>query len=131
MPGSEDELIPSAQGSTVSFGGQPIGKLIAIRVTGNSASATDVTTMESTLSGGSGESFMVREFDVTVVDPGQVSITFWSVGPSAEVGDRGTLSVSIDGNVVISGDAFLASYDVEASVGELVRGSATFQLTGA
>lgn len=131
MPGSGEGPAPSSQGSTVSFDGQAIGLLLAIRVTGGSAASTDVTTMDSTLVGTGAASHVLREYDVTVVDSGSVSITFFGVGPTAEVGDRGELSVSIGGSTVISGDAFLASYDVEASVGELVRGSATFQLTGA
>lgn len=129
MPGSG--LVPSAQGSTVSFGGSPLGDLISIRVTGASASGADVTTMQSAVSGSGAASRIAKELDVLAVDPGTVSITFYGAGPSADVGDKAALSVSIAGSVVISGEAFLASYDVEASVGELVRGSATFQLTGA
>lgn len=133
MPGSGsgEGPAPSAQGSTVSFGGQPIGLLLSIRATGSSAGQTDITSMDSVVEGSGSSSYVRRQYDVTVVDPGQVSITFFGVGPTAEVGDRGSLSVEIAGATVLSGDAFLASYDVEASVGELVKGSATFQLTGA
>lgn len=130
MPGSGD-VAPSSQGSTVSFAGQSIGMLLAIRATGSSVSGTDVTTMSSTVAGTGSAAHVKRELDVMMVDPGQVSITFFGVGPTAEVGDRGELSVSIAGSTVLSGDAFLSSYDVEAGVGELVKGSATFQLTGA
>lgn len=129
MPGSG--LVPSSQGSTASFGGSALGDLIAIRVTGATAAGTDVTTMDSAVSGSGADSRIAKELDVLAVEPGSVSVTFFGAGPSADVGDKAELSVSIGGSVVISGEAFLASYDVEASVGELVRGSATFQLTGA
>lgn len=129
MPGSGS--VPSSQGSTVSFDGSVLGDLIAIRVTGESATGTDVTSMESSLGGSGGAACIARELDVLAVDPGSVSVTFFGTGLSAAVGDKAALSVSIGGSVVLSGEAFLASYDVEASVGELVRGSATFQLTGA
>lgn len=129
MPGSGE--VPSSQGSTVSFGGSELGSLIAIRVTGASASGTDVTTMESSTTGTGSGSFIARQLDVVAVDPGSVSVTFFGAGPSAAVGEKGELSVSVAGSTVLSGEAFLSSYDVEASVGELVRGSATFQLTGA
>lgn len=129
MPGSGS--VPSSQGSTVSFGGSEVGDLIAIRVTGASANGTDVTTMESAMSGSGSAACIAKELDVLAIEPGSVSVTFFGAGPSADVGDKAELSVNIGGTVVISGEAFLSSYDVEASVGEVVRGSATFQLTGA
>lgn len=130
MPGSGSGDVPSAQGSTISFGGTPLGSLIAIRVTGESANTTDITSLESVLSGSGSSNFMFRQMDCLAVDPGTVSVTFWGTIQGVEVGDRGELSVTIAGSTVISGDAFLASFEVEASVGALVQGSAVFQLTG-
>lgn len=46
-----------------------------------------------------------------------------------DIGHRASLSFSTpDGSM--SGEACLESYEVEASVGELLRGSATFAFTG-
>lgn len=118
--------IASSQGSSVSFGGSPLGSVVTIRATGPTASTADITSMDSPMDGG----LVVRETDVLSLEPASVVVTF--VGPPATtaVGTKAELSVDIGGDEVISGQAFLARYEIEASVGDIVRASATFQLTG-
>lgn len=131
MPGSGSGEVPSAQGSTVSFGGGELGMLLSIRVAGAGAASVDVTSMQSSVAGTGSGAVIAKELDVLAIDPGSVSVTFFGAGPNAEVGEKGALSVNVGGSTVISGEAFLSSYEVEATVGDLVRGSATFLLTGA
>lgn len=119
--------VPTAQGSTVSFDGTELGDLLAIRVSGPTANAEDVTSLESTISG----SAVAKERDVVALEPGSVSVTFLGLPATTAVGTTGELVVTIAGETVLSGEAYLAGYDVDASVGELVRGTATFQLTNA
>lgn len=119
--------VPTAQGSTVSFDGTTLGDLLSIRASGPTANAEDVTSLESTVSG----SAVAKERDVVALEPGSVSVTFLGLPATTAVGTTGSLVVTIAGATVLSGDAYLAGYDVDASVGELVRGTATFQLTNA
>jgi hypothetical protein len=46
-----------------------------------------------------------------------------------DIGSRGTLTVTFDGGS-ISWHAILLSFEVEGSVGDLLRGSAEFAFTG-
>lgn len=118
--------IPTAQGSTVSFGGSPLGSLVGIRAAGPSASAADVTSLESPVSDG----VIAKERDVVALEPGSCSVTFLGPPATTAVGTKGELVVDIGGEEVLSGEAYLAGYDVEATVGDLVRATATFELTG-
>ena len=118
--------IASAQGSTVFFDGTPLGDLIGIRATGPSASAEDVTSFESAFVDG----VVTKERDVVALEPGSCSVTFLGLPSTTAVGTKGELVVDIGGETVLSGEAYLAEYDVEATVGDLVRATATFQLTG-
>ena len=131
MPGSGSGEVPSAQGSTVSFDGGELGSLLSIRVNGPSVSGTDVTSLESPIAGSGAGAVMSRELDVLAIDPGSVSVTFFGAGLPADAGEKGELEVVVAGSTVLSGEAYLASYEIEATVGDFVRGSATFQLTGA
>ena len=47
-----------------------------------------------------------------------------------QIGQKGSLSISTPGGSLV-GEAILMSYEVEGSVGDLLRGSASFQFTGA
>jgi hypothetical protein len=46
-----------------------------------------------------------------------------------DIGSRGSLVVTFDGGSV-TWDAILLSFEIEGSVGDLLRGSAEFQFTG-
>lgn len=118
--------IATSQGSTVSFDGSSLGSLVAIRATSPTASGEDITTMESAMDGG----LVVRELDALSLEPGSLVVTFLGPPATTAIGSKGELSVEIGGDIVLSGEAFLARYEVEAAVGDVVRSSATFQLTG-
>ena len=125
MPG-----IPTSQGATVSFAGSPLGQLLMIKAVGGSASGKDVTALDCAIVGAGDESRAVKVVDVLEVDSGRCDVTFLGTPATTEAGAKGQLEVVIGGVTVLSGEAFLASYDVEATVGDLVKGSASFQLTG-
>jgi hypothetical protein len=46
-----------------------------------------------------------------------------------DIGKKGTLSIGFDGGS-LSAEALLDEFEVTGSVGELIKGSATFILTG-
>lgn len=117
--------IPTSQGSTVSFG-STLGSLVSITASGPTAKAEDVTTMESAVVDG----IVMVEMDPVAIEPGSCSVTFLGPPATTAVGTKASLVVSIGGTTVLSGEAYLAGYDVEAAVGDLVRATAVFKLTG-
>lgn len=119
--------VESSQGSTVSFGGSPLGNLTGISVKSGTASGVDVTSIDSPVSGGT----IAREVDVLAIEPGSVDVTFLGPPSGLVAGAKGDLVVVIGGDTVIDGEAFVAECPVEAAVGDIVRSSVSFRLTGA
>ena len=119
-----------AQGSTVSFGSSNIGQLLAFTSGSPTAATTETTGLAATILGSGSDARVVRSFDCTAVDPGSVSVRLLGMPPYApeDVGSKATLTFSTDeGGETF--DAILQSYEVEASVGDLLRGSASFLIT--
>jgi hypothetical protein len=121
-----------SQGTTVFFNGFSIGSLIGVTGSGGSASASDITSIESAFVGTGGNVRVLRQRDPTGIDPGSVTVRLLGMPPCSptDIGFLGTVSLSTPGGSV-SGQAYLDSYEVEASVGELLRGTVTFAFTGA
>ena len=121
-----------SQGSTVSFDGNPIGSLVGFTASPAQAVTTEATTVSATIYGTGVDSRVVKKLECTAIDPGTVSVRLLGCPPYAvsDIGTKGTLDVDFDGGG-ISWDAILMSFEVEGSVGELLRGTATFQFTGA
>lgn len=124
--------MPSAsQGSTVSFNGSPIGELLNFTVSSPTAATTEVTGSTATVIGSGGDSRAARVYDATAIDSGQVSVRLLGMPAysSEDIGTAASLSFSTpDGGEAF--DAILLSFEVEAAVGELLRGSATFLVMG-
>lgn len=116
-----------SQGSTVSFSGGSLGSLVGFDVQSSSASVTDITGISNAIIGAGANSRVIRSWDCTAVDSGTVSVRLIGMpGYSRDsIGTVGVLSFSTPAGGD-SFDAILLSYEVEASVGELLRGRATF-----
>jgi hypothetical protein len=112
-----------AQGETFSWGGA-VGEVISISVSPRKANLTDVTTMGN--AGVESGGFVVRRYECLSVDSGEASVRFFGNGFAvSDIGTKAGLSA-----LGVSGEAILESYEVEASVGDLVRASAKFRFTG-
>lgn len=121
---------PTSQGATVSWGGA-IGKLTSIRFVGGQASFEDVTGVDATVVG-SGDTARVRkQYDCVEVDPGSADLALFGVPPYVlnDIGDRNSLVISMDGGG-LTADAFLESFEVAASVGAFLVGTARFRFSG-
>lgn len=76
-----------------------------------------------------------KEVEACVADPGELSIEFFAVSsqmyalPDA-IGLKKLLTVRDSGSALFSYQAILTRVDLDASVGEYVRGSVTFKLSG-
>lgn len=118
--------------STVSFNGINIGQLVQLQASGGSAVTSDVTGNDAVIQGSGNNSRIVRQLDAVAIDPGTASVRLLGMPPfsPAQIGTKASLSISTPGGGV-SGEAILMGYEVEGSVGDLLRGSASFQFTGA
>lgn len=124
-------MAASSQGSTVSFDGVNIGQLVGWTVSPGRAVVQDVSSAYSSVLGTGSETRLVRQYEAFSLEPGSATYTLLGTPPhtGALLGKRATLSVSYTGGNVTA-TAFLEKFEVTGAVGELLRGSATFILTG-
>ena len=120
-----------SQLSTVSFGGVEIGSLLGWTASPAQATTTDATGVDAVVYGSGDQTRLVKQVECTAVDPGSVSVRLLGCPPYSvsEIGSRDNLVVTFDGGS-ITWEAILLTFEVEGSVGDLLRGSATFQFTG-
>jgi hypothetical protein len=117
----------------------------SIKRSASSATEVDVTSMDSTITSdpkNTNRKMIWREVDSCIADPGEVAVDFWAVkedlyGLPDALGYKKLLQVKevgTDGretsNVLLSYQCILTKVDIEANVGEYVRGSVTFRLSG-
>lgn len=121
----------SSQGARVTFSGTEVGMLLSATYSAGSASPVDIGGLTTKSEGG--DPFVVPVYDVTTVTPGSLSVTFIGPKSNLKIGRRGLLQVQVGngtGAVTYSGEAHVTEYQVEATVGEFLRGSASFAMTG-
>lgn len=121
----------SSQGSSVSFGGV-LGQALNWSVTPATAVMQDTTNYGSTLTGSGWGSRVLKTRNCTAIEPGTASVTLlgnpgfsWS-----DVGSSNTLSVTTESGGSWSFEATLTKYEIQGSVGELIKYTAEFQYTG-
>lgn len=119
-------MAESAQGSTVSFAGATLGNLLDIDVSGGDADSFE--SGHSAVTGGGIDSVAWMYQDVLRLTPGTISISFIGASAVPQIGTRGALVVA--GVGAASGIAFVKDSRVRGTVGDKIRGTATFQLTG-
>lgn len=122
----------SAQGTTVSWGGDNLGMLTSVQVRAGRAQLVDVTSVNATVVGSGTNSRVLREVGVASVEPASISLTAYSTGISVSQNDRGdTRMLNVTGNGwFYSGNAILMDYNLTANVGGFVTISMEFQFTG-
>lgn len=123
--------IPSCQNVSVSFGGVALGGLIGFDEGYSAASPTDTTGATATIVGSGGNTRVIRQVEITMIEPGSISFRCWGNPPfgRADIGLSGTLAFTIAG-VATSWPAQLASVQRVGSAGELIQGSYQFQFMG-
>ncbi len=122
----------SAQGTTVSWGGDNLGMLTSVQVRAGRSQLVDVTSVNATVLGTGENSRVLREVQVASVEPASVSLTAYSTGISVDDQDRGdTRELNIQGDGwSYKGKAILMDYNLVANVGGFVTISMEFQFTG-
>lgn len=122
---------PTSQGSTVTFGGTPIGRLTSFRITPATAVIEDVTNVGSDVIGSGNTARVLREIACTGIEPGGVDITLFGCPPflSENTGIEGLLLVAFVGGG-FAGYAILESFEVTGNVGQFLTGTARFRFMG-
>lgn len=122
----------SAQGTTVSWGGDNLGMLTSVQVRAGRAQLVDVTSVNAAVVGSGTNSRVLREVGVASVEPASISLTAYSSGITVSQNDRGdTRMLNVQGNGwFYTGNAILMDYNLVANVGGFVTISMEFQFTG-
>ena len=122
----------SAQGTTVSWGGDNLGMLTSVQVRAGRSQLVDVTSVNATVIGSGTSSRVLREVGVASVEPASISLIAYSTGISVNQNDRGDIRMlNVTGNGwSYYGNAILMDYNLAANVGGFVTISMEFQFTG-
>jgi hypothetical protein len=121
----------SSHPTTVSWRGSAIGEVLRVNVQLASADVKDNIWWGDWIFGSDGRYRMVKNVYCDSLTPGSVSLSFLG-NPDfdlEDIGASGQLAVTIGGHG-FTYEALLETWEIEAQVGELVRGSARFRLTG-
>lgn len=124
---------PSSQGSTVSFNGQAIGRLVRWRVIPGTAKFSNVNGNDAAVVGTGANTRIIEKVDCTAIEPGGADVTMRDV-PSftlQDIGKKASLSVSFANGRSISLEAFLETFDGAGNVGQFLEGTARFRFSGA
>jgi hypothetical protein len=123
--------VPSATNVSVSFGVVALGGLIGFDEGHSAASPTDTTGASATIVGTGGNTRVIRQVEITMIEPGSISFRCWGNPPftRADIGLAGTLAFTI-GGISTSWPAQLANFQRVGAAGELIQGSYQFQFTG-
>lgn len=121
----------SSQGTSVSFNGSAIGSLTNWRVVSRTAVVEEVTNVLAQVIGTGVNSRVVKQLDCVAVEPGTLDLTMIEAPPFImdDIGLRGELAISFESGTV-SGDAIFERFEISASVGQFLNGTATFRFTG-
>lgn len=125
MPG-----VTSSHTISVSFDGNDLGSLLSVDIKCQAGSTVDVTHMGSAVVGAGNESRTVKEVAVLSVEPARIEISFLGATGFGvtDPGTRATLAIS--GSLGLSAEAILIGWGEAAQVGEFIKGSGSFVLTG-
>lgn len=132
------EAFPSiewAQGITVNWANQDI-VVTSVSYSRSASAEIELTHMYSKIHtdpNNSDNRRVVREFEVGVVDLGEVQFEFFGPSSFTEdlIGTKGELMIDGLTNAPNGTMAYLTNLSIQAKAGELVSGSCTFKLSGA
>jgi hypothetical protein len=135
---SEDQVL-SSHSLRLSWGGSVV-YAESIKRTASSSSEVDVTGMNSYITEdneNTDRKMIWKEVESCVADPGELNVEFLAVSADItdlpdSVGCKRSLQVveKETGNTLMSYQAILTQVSFDAAVGQYVRGSVTFRLSG-
>lgn len=124
--------MPSSHGFSAAFGGVTLGKVQRFRLSLPGGQLVDVTAQGATVVGTGGNARVVRQVDITAIDPMTLEVEFFgnpsSLGPT-DRGRRATLAASC-GAFSVSSSALLTNIEFSGQVRDKIRGVAQFTFDG-
>lgn len=124
--------VPDGHGATLTFDGRVLGDLLGIQPAFQAANTHEVTSVTPTIVGSGQNARVVKQYNVTSLDPGVITARFLGA-PSLSRNDIGypaALTVVAGTAISLSGQAVCIQLDADVQVGELMRWNAVFQFTG-
>ena len=124
--------IPSSQGAALFFNGQQLGVLQGVSPSFAVGNKHEVTSMRSPVTGMGQNARVLKQYNVTSIEPGTITARFLGSPGLArnDIGGPGLLSFTWGSGATLSGQAFLESLDAEFAKGELIQWAAVFQFSG-
>lgn len=124
--------VPDSQGATLSFNGTTLGILQGVAPSFSAGNVHEVTSMRSTVVGAGQNARVVKQYNVTSIEPGDVTARFIGLPGFSrnDIGGPGTLTLTWPGGGTLSAAAALVQLDAELTKGELIQWAATFRFTG-
>ena len=125
--------IPNSQGAALFFNGQALGVLQSVSLSLAVGNKHEVTSMRSPVTGSGSSARVMRQYNVTSIEPGTIAARFLGLPDLTvlDTGKYGSLVFSYGYGRSVVAQAFLESLDSEFTKGELVQWAAVFQLSGA
>lgn len=124
--------IPSSQGAVLYFNGLLLGVLQTANPSFAVGNKHEVTSMRSPVLGAGQNARVLKQYNVTSIEPGTFTARFLGSPDLArnDIGGPGVLSFSWGSGASLSGQAFLETLDAEFAKGELIQWAAVFQFSG-
>ena len=125
--------IPSSQGAALYFNGQQLGVLQNVSLSLAVGNKHEVTSMRSPVTGSASSARVMRQYNVTSIEPGTITARFLGLPDLGvlDMGKYGLLLFAYGNGRTVRAQAFLESLDSEFAKGELIQWAAVFQLSGA
>lgn len=124
--------IASSQGAVLSFRGEVLGVLQNVGPSFAVGNKHEVTSMGSLVFGAGQNARVLKQYNVTSIEPGTITARFLGSPSLArnDIGGPGLLLFAWGSGATLSGQAFLETLDAEFAKGELIQWAAVFQFSG-
>ena len=124
--------ILSSQGAVLSFRGVVLGVLQNVGPSFAVGNKHEVTSMMSKVFGNGQNARVLKQYNVTSIEPGTITARFLGSPSLArnDIGGPGLLVFSWGSGSIVNGQAFLETLDAEFAKGELIQWAAVFQFSG-
>ena len=124
--------VPDSQGATLSFNGMTLGILQNVSPSFSAGNVHEVTSMRSPTTGAGQNARVLKQYNVTSIEPGTLTARFIGLPGFSrdDVGGPGQLTLTWPSGGSLSAQAAITQLDAELVRGELVQWAATFQFTG-
>jgi hypothetical protein len=123
--------IADSQGASLLFNGVELGTYVSMNPSWQTGNVHETTNANSPVLGSGADSRVLRQYNVSAMEPGQVQVRFLG-NPTlslSQIGVTGTLAIVWSGGSY-SGAGFAIDLNGDIKAGELIQWVMTFQFSG-